>query len=68
MAVAIGLLDDAYPPACLHSQRDVHGGVFVVQVEGFGRDDLTGYGDLNGLARLIEIIQTLIVFIVASLE
>src|SRR5690349_7002157 len=55
MAVAIGLLDDAYPPACLHCRRDVNGGIFVVQVERFGRDDLTGYGDLNGLAGVVTL-------------
>ena len=47
MAVAISLLDDAYPAACLHSRRDVHCSVFVVQVEGLGRDDLTWHGDLD---------------------
>ena len=55
MAVAVSLLDDAYPTAGLNSRRDVYRSVLVVQVEGFGRDDLTGYGDLNGVAGLIAL-------------
>jgi hypothetical protein len=55
VTVAIGLLDDAYPAACLHGWRDVYRSVLIVQVERFGRDDFTGDGDLNGLAGVVAL-------------